>query len=432
MNQNLKVLSISTSDSIGGAARASYRIHLSVREFGIDSRMLGKEKKTLDESVIELNDFVPKSVFYNIYIWFRNKVQNKWQHFLWGRYPNRCSYYMSDLRASDIGGILKAIDYDIIHLHWVNLRFFPLDKLPRNKPVIWTLHDSWAFCGVCHYFLECNRYQTECGFCPHLHSDVFNDLAHRVWLQKKAIYNKLDLYVVSPSRWLGECAKKSSLLGEFPVTIIPNCLHIDLFRPVLRDCISPRWQSFLERVTDKPLVLYGAMNASTDRIKGYSNLLSALQILEKRGKRGQFELIVFGADKPLEELSISTSVYYVGYVKDEFELASLYSIASVMVVPSLTENLSCVIMESMACGTPVVAFDIGGNGDMIDHKTNGYLAKKDDNEDLADGILWCLDNLRECRLSEKARQKVVESFSPEVVGKKYLDLYNNVINSRSV
>lgn len=424
MGKQIKVLSICTSDCSGGAARAAYRIHKSVRELGVDSRMFVKYKGTGDGTVIPLSDFIPKNLFYRANEWLRNKVRNRFQRYQWGKYPQKSEYYMSDLRSTDICGALQRIDYDILHLHWVNLRFLPLDKLPKGKPIVWTLHDSWPFCGVCHYFLDCNRYQKECGSCPMLGSDSNKDLSHQIWLQKKAIYRDLDLHIVTPSRWLGECSKNSSLFGRFPVTVIPNCLDVNVFRSLLDNEISPRWRSFQYKRFEKPFVLYGAMNATTDKRKGFSNLLSALRIIENNGNSDQFELIVFGTDKPLEGMSLSIPTHYVGYVYDEYELASLYNIASVMVVPSLTENLSCVIMESMSCGTPVVAFGIGGNGDMIDHRVNGYLAKEGDNDDLAKGILWSLNTPE---LSNNACKKVLSYFNPARVAQQYSALYQSLL-----
>ena len=98
-----------------------------------------------------------------------------------------------------------------------------------------------------------------------------------------------------------------------------------------------------------------------------------------------------------------------------------------MVVPSLTENLSYAIMESLSCGTPVVAFNIGGNSDMVEHKQNGYLAQECDNEDLAAGIVWCLENNMNERLGIAAREKVVRDYSLEVVSGQYKELYEQIV-----
>lgn len=422
----LKVLSVCTSLS-GGAGRAAYRIHQGVRSLGVESRMLLKSGKSNDPSIITLDEFTPQNTFYKAYDWIRNKVKNKIQHLRWNRYPNRDNIFMSDLRATDIHGALKKLDYDVLHLHWINQRFLPLEKLPTDKPIVWTMHDSWLFCGICHYFFECEGYKWQCGCCPLLHSEKSNDLSNRIWQKKAEIYKKLNLHIVSPSRWLADCAKQSSLLGQFPVSVIPNCLDVTEFRPLQDNEFSPRWRKFQEKRFEKPFILYGAMNAATDKRKGFANLLSALQILEKEGHINDFELIVFGAKETELEIDLRIPVHFVGYVNDIKELVSLYNLASVMVVPSLTEVFGQTASEAMACGTPVVAFQCTGIQEVINHKINGFLAKSYDSEDLAKGIMWCIENNQDNRLGNAARDKVLKEYEYEIVGKKYKNLYESVI-----
>ena len=423
----LKVLSVSTSDTGGGAPRAAYRIHQGVRKLGVDSRMFVKNKGTKDANVIALDEFVPHNSLYQAFDWTRNKVKNKIQHFRWNRYPNREAVFMSDLRGTALHGALKKLDYDVLHLHWINQRFIPLKDLPTDKPIVWTLHDSWPFCGVCHYFLDCKRYVQECGCCPFLHSKKANDLSHVVWQKKVEIFRDLDLHIVSPSSWLADCAKRSSLFGRFPVEVVPNCLDVETFRPLDEMELSPRWRAFQEKRMTKPFVLYGAVNAATDKIKGFANLLCALKILEKNGHADDFELIVFGADESELSMNVKIPIHCVGYIGNVNELVSMYNLASVMVVPSLTENLSCAIMESLSCGTPVVAFDIGGNNDMIEHKVNGYLAKEKDDADLAEGILWCLENNADNSLGKIGREKVLREYTFDAVCQQYKSVYESAI-----
>lgn len=422
----LKVLSVCTSLG-GGAGRAAYRIHQGMRGLGVDSRMLLKEGRGNDPNILTLEGFAPNNPLYKAFDWTRNKCKNKIQHYRWNRYPDRERIFMSDLRGTDLHGALRKLDYDVLHLHWVNSRFVHLKDLPKDKPIVWTLHDSWPFCGVCHYFFECEHYKQKCGCCPFLHSDRTDDLSHKVWQEKSEIYNDLDLHIVSPSRWLADCAKQSSLMGRFPVKVIPNCLDVNAFRPLNEKEISPKWRNFQEKRFEKPFVLYGAMNAATDKRKGFLNLLSALHLLEQQGHRNDFELVVFGAGASELGMDVNIPIHYVGYVGNTQELASLYNLADVMVVPSLTENLSCAIMESLSCGTPVVAFDIGGNGDMIEHHRNGYLAKEKDDADLAQGILWCLGHNQGKRLGLDAREKVQKEYTFEAVCRQYKDLYESVL-----
>ena len=436
-----KVLFINTNDTNGGAARAAVRIMHGVKLHGIEAQMLVKGKHSTPADIIVLQEFFPKAKFYGALEWVATKVKNKLQHLQWRPYRRtKESIFMSDMRSTRLHGALQKLDYDILHLHWVNQRFLDLRELKNvNRPIVWTLHDSWPFCGVCHYFLDCTRYKLHCGDCPMLHSNKDKDLAYRVFKKKMRAYKGLNMHIVTPSRWLGECAKQSALFGRFPVTVIPNCLETDVYRPLEEYELNERLETAMQcnqalrevkclinEKAVKPIILYGAMNATTDRIKGLTRLLSAMQILDNHGFEAN--LVVFGAnesDLPMEFKHIS--VHFLGYVSNTDILVTLYNMADLMVVPSLTENLSCAIMESLACATPVCCFDIGGNSDMVEHYVNGYLAKENDSADLANGICWCIENNKNGALSMEARKKVLDNYTIENVGKQYVELYEKIV-----
>ena len=436
----MKVLSVNTNDSYGGAARAAMRIMQGVQQHGVETQMLVKEKYTRDSALVSLQQFLPKCKLYRMADWVAQKLKNKYYHWLWRPYSKtKENVFMSDSRGTCLGGALQKLDYDVLHLHWINQRFIKLQDLPKDKLIVWTLHDSWPFCGICHYFLDCERYQTHCGDCPMLHSGKEKDLAYRIFEEKMRAYHDLNLHIVTPSRWLGECAKQSALFGRFPVTVIPNCLETDVYRPLSEQEMNERLSMAIEHnpalhsvkraageKAAKPLILYGAMNAATDRIKGFASLLCALQTLDNQGFNAN--LVVFGASEselPMQFLHIN--VHFVGYISDTDTLVTLYNLADVMVVPSLTENLSCAIMESLSCGTPVCCFDIGGNADMVEHQKNGYLAKEKDCEDLANGMKWCISNNRDGALSAAARKRVLENYTIKRVGQQYSDFYKSIM-----
>lgn len=435
----MKVLFVNTNDISGGAARAAMRIMRGVQRSGVEAQMFVKTKYSQSSDVIELSCYEPQNVFYRIGDLIAKKIKNKWQHYKWHPYKlTKQNVFMSDLRSTRIWGALRKIDYDVLHLHWINLRFIDINELSKiHKPIVWTLHDSWPFCGVCHYFIDCERYQTHCGACPMLGSYKEKDLAYEIFEKKLAAYKDLDLHIVTPSRWLGDCAKKSALLGRFPVHVIPNCLDTDLFLPLSVEeirVIAERQQNAVvsrvlreatEKRLAKPLILFGAMNAANDRRKGFASLLSALQILDAQGFEAH--LVVFGANA--QELPMTfqnIDVTFVGYIHDSSVLTTLYNVANVMVVPSLTENLSNAIMESLSCATPVVAFNIGGNSDMIDHEQNGYLAKELDCDDMAKGIQWCIEHNANGSLSRNSRNKVMSNFTIEIVSEQYKHLYESL------
>lgn len=422
MGDKVKVLSVCTSDSHGGAGRAAYRIHLAVQEYGIESQMFVKHKGTKDGKVIPVSDFIPSNAYFRAFEWMRDKVRNRWQHHQWGKYPTRSRYFMSDLRSMDICGALNKIDYDILHLHWVNLRFLPLDRLPKDKPIVWTLHDSWPFCGVCHLPMDCRGYQRECGSCPELGSERFNDLSHQVWAKKHSIYKNLDLHIVAPSRWMAGCAHNSALFGNIDIRVIPNCLEMDTF------CPGDRMEACQRFNLDpaKRHILFGAVNAIEDKNKGFKYLVEALKRVGT-GFDEEIDLVVFGSTHRIADEIGGIRVHSVGLLKHKSDIVSIYRAADLTVVPSMSENLSCTVMESMACGSPVVAFDVGGNGDLIDHQVNGYLAREKDSVDLANGIIWCLDNAH--GMAESARRKVMDNFTPSIVGNQYAKLYRTLKES---
>jgi glycosyltransferase involved in cell wall biosynthesis len=272
---------------------------------------------------------------------------------------------------------------------------------------------------------------SRCGNCPQLVSSHEKDLAYRVWSSKKGCYQGCNLNIVTPSHWLGQCAKKSSLLGQHPVTVIPNSLNTNVFKPIPADKYNNRWRAFVENKHNTSYLLFGAMNATTDKRKGFAKLVSALQYLDTTVGNRKVELIVFGSNKPFAEhckFPVKIPIHDVGIVRLEDELVSLYNIADVLIVPSLEENLSCIIMESLSCGTPVVAFNVGGNEDLISHRDNGYLADPSDCVDLADGIKWCLSHNDRLRLSYNARQTVLMNYTQDAVARQYFDLYTSLVH----
>jgi len=231
------------------------------------------------------------------------------------------------------------------------------------------------------------------------------------------------MIIVGLSKWINECSKNSSLLKDKKHINLPNPLDTSIFKPFHKEKARELWNL----PHDKKLVLFGAMSATSDINKGYKELSEALHKLTYK----DVELVVFGSSEPQNAPNFGFKTHYVGQLHDDVSLVTLYSAVDVMVVPSLQENLSNAIMESLACGTPVVAFDIGGNSDMIEQKQNGYLAKPFDTTDLKDGIEWIL-NLSENeynKLSYNAREKVVREFDSKIVAKKYIELYEEILNN---
>jgi glycosyltransferase involved in cell wall biosynthesis len=423
-NSDIRILTVNHSDNFGGAARAAFRIHSEINNYGVDSTFLVKYKHSDDNKVVEVNQFDSNVLLKAPFRWIKRKVQNKIQQYQWSFYPEVEDFFLSDFRGESLNGALKKIDYDLLHLHWINQRFINVDDLVRiSKPIVWTLHDCWAFTGICHYFYKCERYKESCGFCPHLNSNKLKDISHKVWKKKLKIYQKLNIHIVCPSNWLAQEARKSTLLKNIPVSVIPNPVDTLFFMPGSKKNAC----NLLGLDINKNYLLYGAVNAFKDKNKGFKEIKSCLKYFETNFDYQNIELIVFGSNENPDIDLNYLKCRNLGMLNDQ-QIRNAYIASSLIVVPSLSENLSNIIMESLSCGTPVVAFNIGGNPDLIDHKINGYLAKAFDTDDLAHGIDFCLKNNLEGVISNSAREKVVDCFEMKNVGMQYVDLYKTVLN----
>jgi glycosyltransferase involved in cell wall biosynthesis len=422
----MKILTLNSTDNIGGAAKAAYRIHAMIRNQGIDAQFLVKHKTLDDPTVIELSEYVKKGNAKNVelFIW---KVKNRLNKRKWRKYTKREDVFLSDLHYVPLNRVLQKLNYDILHLHWITNQFLDIRELLKvKKPIIWTLHDCWPFTGICHYFYDCERYESVCGCCPMLKSNNPNDLSKKVFEKKKAVYDQCNLSIIAPSRWMADAARVSALFKKFPTKVIPNPIDTILYCPGSQTEARTR----LGLDADKKIILFGAMNALKDKNKGFQVLEAALLLLEQQVDPSELELVVFGFDQPLGKLKVKMGVQNLKAIQSDVKMITIYRAADVMVVPSLSENLSNIIMESLSCGTPVTAFNIGGNGDMVSHRQNGYLAQAFSPEDLGTGINWCLQNNQTGVLSRQARATVEQNYSEDIISSQYKALYISLFDSK--
>ncbi len=413
----MKILHVNYSDSRGGAAIAANRLHKALLKDGIDSKMLVCEKKTDDPNVIG-----PVSKF--------QKLMNQGKPYL-DQLPVRLykdkspmlfttSWYTSKYIINKINNICP----DVVHLHWISGGMLKIEHIAKIKsPIVWSLHDMWAFTGGCHYDENCELYKKQCGTCKVLKSMRDNDLSRKIFRRKEQTYSKINnLTVVGLSKWIADLAKKSTLFSNLKVINLPNLIDATVYKALDKNYSRQLYNLSLE----KKLICFGAMAATDDPRKGYAQLIEAL----KKNTLNNVECVVFGSKNCGIEKSLPIKINFIGKKYDDESLVALYNSADILVVPSIQENLSNVIMESLACGTPVVAFDIGGNGDMIEHKINGYLAKPFNTVDLAEGLNWVLSKERFKKDNDIMIKNHVNKFSENVVSKKYIALYNDIIKNK--
>lgn len=409
----MKILIVNTSDIQGGAARAAYRLHKALLAEGVDSQMLVQSKYTDDFTVLG-----PQSKLQKV----MGNVRPSLDSIPIRRYKRSTKTLFSPswVPFSGLVDKINASNPDVVHLHWIAGGMVRIEDLAKIKaPIVWSLHDMWAFTGGCHYDEGCSAYQNQCGECPILNSSLEIDLSRKVFLRKQASFARLpNLAIVGLSKWLAECASSSSLFKNNPVVTLPNPIDTRIYSPF--DQVEAR--RLLNLPFNRKLILFGAMEATSDPRKGFKELAQTLAVMSP-----DYELVVFGSSKPQKDQGFKQKTHYLGHLHDDISLRVLYSAADVMVVPSLQENLSNAIMEALACGTPVVGFAIGGNEDLIEHQHTGYLAKPLDIEDLANGINWILNHDNSSALANAAREKVIAEFDSKVVAMKYIALYSKLI-----
>jgi len=420
----MKILHLNTYDGNGGAGRASYRLNKALIASGIDSKLSTYVKFGSNE---EIQPLYPGIISKTLAI-----VNILAERYLPKLYEKNVKVPFSlQLFGKDIHKHPALKNVDIIHLHWINHGFLSpksLGSLAKlNKPIVWTMHDCNTFTGGCHVRFGCENYIHECGNCPFLKNAGVNDISHRTLLRKKNSYNKLDLNFISPSNWLAKSAIKSSLLKDFPIKVIPNTLETNLFKP--SDKIEAKESLHLDK--NKFIILSGFMPSKKDSHKGTSYLIDALDkwLIEYPEMKEKAILVIFGNKNSQDMPAFGIPTKFLGIINNDEHLAKAYVSADLFLTPSLDDNLPNTVMESMACGTPVVAFRTGGIPDMVDHEINGYLAEYKNTEDFMNGIQWIYKHKNPISLAKEARLKIVNTFSEEKIAKQHINLYQSLLNS---
>lgn len=407
----MKVVHLSLEDSFG-AGRAAIRISNAIQKTGIDSSVCVLNKNEMADSyAIGLRRLDRLKVM----------LYDRFNHMLLNKYPER-GYFHVDQYGIDLSKYPEIQNADILHFHWINEGIwsekFIKSLIKLNKPIVWTMHDMWTFTGGCHYDDFCGKYKDGCSMCPVLKSKKEKDEAFHAQQKKSSYLAQLRIQLVGCSNWITEQANESLVgkrLNYKPICILnpTNAAAFKLYEKEL--C-----KQLLEIKTDKKLILFGAVNAASDKRKGAKYLIEALKKLNPE----EYILGIFGSkdvDLDLEQFEYKNF----GRVNDDLHLALIYNAADVFVAPSLQENLANTVMESLTCGTPVVAFEIGGMPDMISHGENGYLAKPYESADLAKGIEEAVALLNK---RESIRQKTLECFSEETIGETYVKAYEAILS----
>ena len=424
----MKITLLSASDSQGGAAIAARRLLNSLSKFKkAEFSLLVRHHKSDKHSAIFPVKQIKKFISSELHPRF---ILEKLAFTFFQKSSSVRFSFSTNLFGFALLKEQTVINSDVLHFHWINNSFISLKELKTlfqsNKPVVWTFHDMWAFTGGCHYVGDCPGYKSSCGNCPMLKKPNNNDLSHRLFLEKQDMLKNSNLTVVTCSHWLAGKVRESGMLGNKSPIVIPNPIDTSVF--CLKDSIESRRK--LNLPEDKFLILFGAATVS-DKRKGLIYLLDALNKLKTRfpEKSNNIALALVGKMKNQPIEIPGYKVYELGSIHDESTMAAAYSAADCYVLPSLEDNLPNTVMESLSCGTPVVAFNSGGIPEMIKHQETGFLAQSQSSDELMNGIIWMMDSENRKKCSTNAVRFVNENYSESIVAEQYFNLYQKVLGN---
>ena len=410
----MKVLQINRNFNNGGAAIAARRLHKKLNQIeGVSSKFLCRH--TSVGSNDDLQQLYPG-------------VNGRLVSVGIDRLERLTGYqYLFQKSINSITNTNAFKDADIVHFHithggYIDQYFLP--EIAKLKPVVWTFHDMWAITGRCAHSYDCDKWKTGCGHCPtpKTYPSQFIDRSAYLWELKNKLYNEVEAHVVCPSDWLGQKVEQS-FIKNWGRSIIPNSADLSVFKPY--ENIAGLRRRF-EIPSDKTVLLFVAHGGVENTYKGFDYLKEAIK---KSKNRSDIFLVVIGGSKKGNLDYLGIDGISVGEVNDELVLAEYYSAVDYYVLPSVQENLPLTIIESLGCGTPVLAFGVGGIPEMIENQSTGYLANINQKESLMTAIDWaCSINDYDYNvMSIRCREFAIANYSIDNYVQSYISLYESLI-----
>ncbi len=407
----MQVLQVNSNDYSGGGggAIATYRLYLGLKQAGINCQILSN-KKTLESTDSQ-----------EIHRLRTAELQLR-------KITARLG--LNDIHCFSSFNIKKHQFYlnaDILNFHVIHSGFFSYLAIPsllEEKPAVFTLHDMWYFTGHCAYSYDCERWKIGCGKCPYPHTypKVWRDNTRLEWKLKNWVYSTSQPTIVTLSNWLTEQVKQS-MLKNLSINHIPNGIDTEAYQPL----DSNLCRSLLGIPEGKKVLMFGAV-ALKDPRKGGDLLVKVLSLLPESLK-AETLLLIIGDGGAAIASAAGISSLNLGFVSSDRLKSVAYSAADLFIFPTRADNLPLVLQESMACGTPMVSFKVGGVPDLVRPGITGYLAQAEDVEDFSQGIIQLLedDNLRE-KMSKNCREITLKEYSLELQAQRYIELYTQILN----
>ncbi len=317
---------------------------------------------------------------------------------------------------------------DIIHcsnLHGSYFNPWSISAISHAKPVVWTLHDMQSITGYCAHSLDCTKWQSGCGGCPNLniYPKLAMDNTAQLIRDKRYIYENSFLQIVTPADWLRKKVQ-NSILRNHPVELIYNGCDTDIFKPYPKAQVRQKFGIPQDVFVIGAVAQHGVL---VDPWKGGKYTQAAWEAIKKLIPNSVF--LQIGA----KTQSKDPSILNVPPVQDETHLAQLYNLLDVFLYTSIADTCPLVVIETLACGVPIVTFDTGGIPELVRDKMDGFVFAKGDVEGLICAVMALHDNKQLAQMmGQYARKSAVERFSMEDTTRRYIDLYYQCIERHKI
>lgn len=345
----------------------------------------------------------------------------------YGRVRTKKGYpFFSCEISHEIKELEKIKAADIIHLHWVE-GFYSLSNLKYvldlGKPIVWTCHDSWIFTGGCCVKDGCHKFETECKECKYIIGSKKKDISYWHFNKKKNLLKDKNITFIAPSQWMKNNLEKSFLKGKNIRTLF-NVPGFHVFGPRNREEISNKFSTKILR-DEKITILVGA-DSFEQEYKGMQDVLDTLALMYEKNQTLAEKIRILIVGKAWQDNDIINKYehYNLGHIDSEYDMSCVYSMADILMFPSHDDNLPYMVIESLACGTPVLAYAIGGIPEIIEHKQSGYLVEEVSVNKFCDGVRWLMEHPLD---REIVAQSVRMRFDEEKIVKEYIELYSGLL-----
>jgi len=426
----MRVLHINTTSHKGGAARAMRRLHTALVEKGHQSQFLVGRSIDQDDPLVHL-------------IWDEIKPYRSLKNSLQSRIGNQAEKYIGinawanrpAMRIADTALYQWADIIDLRNLFGGFFNLWSLPQLSHSKPVVWRMPDLWAVTGHCAYPYDCSLWMKGCHDCPLLTREgrkkiepppTVWDGTRRVWRAKREIYQRSQMHIIVTTEWMREQVSRSILGHASSINVISNGVNLDVYKPQPKRTARQK----LGLDPDQKILLWAAGGKGNYR-KGYHLALEALEGLQDGGAVTP-TLITMGGKEGWDQPENLNKVEHYGYVRDPERQALIYAAADAFLCTTLADGQPQTALESLACGTPVIAFDVGPMPELVVNGKTGRIAPEISSQSLSTTIeeYYKQENLHNF-MQENCRKEALEKYDLTRQTEAYIDLYKAILEEHT-